>query len=119
MDVVVNMPHARIWYLVFYILFYSENLLMMLLWFFLKPKVKSWHPYALAAGLSALPVHVALMCVYYGVCHPMATDCEEGRGRGIREKKVRELLKRERWGRELWYVDRLWVDDGDTSLHYM
>jgi hypothetical protein len=116
----ITMPHARIRYLAFYILFYAENFAMLLLWWFLHGQSEggSLNVRLLALGLCALPAHVAFMLMYYGVCHPVAKSgvrdgLKEYRiHRCRRDKKAKELRDKGRWRRELWYVDRIWTDWG-------
>jgi Flp pilus assembly protein TadB len=94
-----SMPHAYIRYIVFYLFFYVENLVMILVWWFLDASCKEdvLNNSLLVLMLSALPAHIALMLIYYGCCHPKSKD--------IRTRALREL----------WFVDRLWKRAGEGA----
>jgi hypothetical protein len=65
--------YTRIRYAVFYVLFYSENIAMGLLWCFYTPYDGTWlHTWGLVLVLGALPVHIGLLMFYYACCHPQS-----------------------------------------------
>jgi hypothetical protein len=135
----ISMPNARIRYLVFYLVFYLENFTMMLCWWLLHGQHEGGvlNISLLAVGLSALPAHVALMLVYYKRCHPMAEYSDRRvnrRDQGASGSQVQQTREKRdagrrclpmatattlqtralgdwgRWKRELFYVDRMWID---------
>ena len=99
----ITMPYSRIRYLVFYALFYSENVAMVLAWYFTTPDGSWLHTAGLVAVLTAFPLHVALQVLYYAKCHPHP----QGVKREYSYGDTKPCLPRNKntWKRELWDID--------------
>jgi hypothetical protein len=91
--------HTRFIRIPFYVLFYVENFVMLLVWFFMtEDQGVWWHTWGFMVAIMACPLHIVFMMLYY-VFHPN-TDT------GVREIKFRVPCGWEQWRRALLDPDR-------------
>ena len=63
--------HTRFRYIVFYMVFYLENGVMLFMWYLFTPDIGSWfHVYGLIVILILFVLHVTFQLLYYYCCHP-------------------------------------------------